>query len=366
MGGGTGTGAAPIIAKAAKELDILTIGIVTVPFHFEGGLRLRQAENGVEKLKKHVDSLIVINNNKLREVYGNLGFKTGFNKADEVLATAAKGIAEVITHHYNVNIDLRDAKTVLKDSGTAIMGSSKASGSDRAIKSVQAALDSPLLNDNHIHGALHVLLLIVSGNRKHEITFDEIGEINDYIQNQAGKQVDIIMGIGEDEKLDDALQVTIVATGFNSSNPIGIIKPAEQKRVIHELDDEIEENIDNSSKHMSINSEVDSNQFDLFQAKNTAFENEPSGDFLDLKETEEPINNEEIENSKNDEEQVIYNLEDENDHVQIRFETDESDPKTENQDKLREEYLDSEKSLSEINSIDPNSSDLDDENLGRA
>ena len=363
MGGGTGTGAAPIIAKAAKELDILTIGIVTVPFHFEGGLRLRQAENGVEKLKKHVDSLIVINNNKLREVYGNLGFKTGFNKADEVLATAAKGIAEVITHHYNVNIDLRDAKTVLKDSGTAIMGSSKASGSDRAIKSVQAALDSPLLNDNHIHGALHVLLLIVSGNRKHEITFDEIGEINDYIQNQAGKQVDIIMGIGEDEKLDDALQVTIVATGFNSSNPIGIIKPAEQKRVIHELNDEIEENLSNSSKHVSINSEVESNQFDLFQSKNTEFENEPSDDFLDIKDTEEPINNEEIQNSKNDEEQVIYNLEDEDDHVQIRFETEESDPKTENQDKLKEEYLDSEKSLSEINSVDANLSDLDDENL---
>ena len=363
MGGGTGTGAAPIIAKAAKELDILTVGIVTVPFHFEGGLRLRQAENGVEKLKKHVDSLIVINNNKLREVYGNLGFKTGFNKADEVLATAAKGIAEVITHHYNVNIDLRDAKTVLKDSGTAIMGSSKASGSDRAIKSVQAALDSPLLNDNHIHGALHVLLLIVSGNRKHEITFDEIGEINDYIQNQAGKQVDIIMGIGEDEKLDDALQVTIVATGFNSSNPIGIIKPAEQKRVIHELNDEIEENLSNSSKHVSINSEVESNQFDLFQSKNTEFENEPSDDFLDIKDTEEPINNEEIQNSKNDEEQVIYNLEDEDDHVQIRFETEESDPKTENQDKLKEEYLDSEKSLSEINSVDANLSDLDDENL---
>ena len=243
------------------------------------------------------------------------------------------------------------------------MGSSKASGSDRAIKSVQAALDSPLLNDNHIHGALHVLLLIVSGNRKHEITFDEIGEINDYIQNQAGKQVDIIMGIGEDEKLDDALQVTIVATGFNSSNPIGIIKPAEQKRVIHELNDEIEENLSNSSKHVSINSEVESNQFDLFQSKNTEFENEPSDDFLDIKDTEEPINNEEIQNSKNDEEQVIYNLEDEDDHVQIRFETEESDPKTENQDKLKEEYLDSEKSLSEINSVDANLSDLDDENL---
>tara|TARA_Y100000389_G_scaffold187692_1_gene209396 strand:- start:268 stop:2502 length:2235 start_codon:yes stop_codon:yes gene_type:complete len=363
MGGGTGTGAAPIIAKAAKELDILTIGIVTVPFHFEGGLRLRQAENGIEKLKKYVDSLIVINNNKLREVYGNLGFKTGFNKADEVLATAAKGIAEVITHHYNVNIDLRDAKTVLKNSGTAIMGSSKASGSDRAIKSVQAALDSPLLNDNHINGALHVLLLIVSGNRKHEITFDEIGEINDYIQNQAGKQVDIIMGIGEDEKLEDALQVTIIATGFNSSNPIGIIKPAEQKRVIHELDDEIEQNINDSSEQVSINSEVDSNQFDLFQSKNTASENDTLNDFGNSKGTEDPIHNEEIKKSENNEEQVIYQLEDENDNVQIRFVPEESAAKIENQNNLEEEYLDSEKSLFEITNVDPSLSNVGDENL---
>jgi cell division protein FtsZ len=235
MGGGTGTGAAPVIAKAARELGILTVGIVTAPFAFEGNMRLRQAEQGVERLREHVDSLIVINNNKLREVYGNLGFKQGFMKADEVLSTAARGIAEVITHHYSVNIDLRDAKTVLHNSGTAIMGSAKAAGSTRALTSVRSALDSPLLNDNHIEGARYVLLLIVSGSGEHEVTLDEIGEINDFIQEQAGRQVDIIMGIGEDPHLSDALQVTVIATGFNSTNPIGMVKPAEPEKVVYEL-----------------------------------------------------------------------------------------------------------------------------------
>ncbi len=235
MGGGTGTGAAPIIAKAARELGILTVGIVTAPFGFEGNMRLRQAELGIERLRDHVDSLIVINNNKLREVYGNLGFKQGFMKADEVLSTAARGIAEVITHHYSVNIDLRDAKTVLHDSGTAIMGSAKASGSTRALSSVRSALDSPLLNDNHIEGARYVLLLIVSGTGEHEVTLDEIGEINDFIQEQAGRQVDIIMGIGEDPHLGDALQVTVIATGFSATNPIGAVNPAEPEKVVYEL-----------------------------------------------------------------------------------------------------------------------------------
>jgi cell division protein FtsZ len=170
MGGGTGTGAAPIIAKMAKEMDVLTVGIVTMPFQFEGKLRLEQAEKGLENLKKTVDALIVINNNKLREVYGNLGFKAGFSKADEVLSTAARGIAEVITHHYRQNIDLKDAKTVLKDSGTAIMGSGSASGTNRAHDAIINALDSPLLNDNKITGCKNVLLLIVSGNE--EITID--------------------------------------------------------------------------------------------------------------------------------------------------------------------------------------------------
>ena len=235
MGGGTGTGAAPIIAKLAKDLNILTVGIVTMPFQFEGKLRIAQAQKGIEKLREHVDSLVVINNNKLREVYGNLGFKAGFSKADEVLSTAARGIAEVITHHYTQNIDLRDAKTVLSNSGTAIMGSSTASGSNRAQEAIIKALDSPLLNDNKITGAKNVLLLIVSGSQ--EITIDEIGEINDHIQTEAGYGANIIMGVGEDEALDDAIAVTIIATGFNAEQQNEITN-TESKKVIHALEDD--------------------------------------------------------------------------------------------------------------------------------
>ncbi|MEP6262441.1 MAG: cell division protein FtsZ [Gillisia sp.] len=235
MGGGTGTGAAPIIAKQAKEMDILTVGIVTIPFQFEGKMRNEQAQIGVEKLRAQVDSLIVINNNKLREVYGNLGFKAGFSKADEVLATASRGIAEVITHHYTQNIDLRDAKTVLSNSGTAIMGSAVASGASRAHDAITKALDSPLLNDNKIKGAKNVLLLIVSGGE--EITIDEIGEINDHIQQEAGHSANIIMGVGEDEKLEDSIAVTIIATGFNVETQNEIVN-TETKKIIHTLEDE--------------------------------------------------------------------------------------------------------------------------------
>ncbi len=235
MGGGTGTGAAPIIAKMAKELDVLTVGIVTIPFQFEGKMRNDQAQLGVENLRKNVDSLIVINNNKLREVYGNLGFKAGFSKADEVLATASRGIAEVITHHYTQNIDLRDARTVLANSGTAIMGSATAVGSNRAHDAITKALDSPLLNDNKITGAKNVLLLIVSGSE--EITIDEIGEISDHIQNEAGHGANIIMGVGEDESLDSAIAVTVIATGFNVEQQNEIVN-TETKKIIHTLDDE--------------------------------------------------------------------------------------------------------------------------------
>ena len=235
MGGGTGTGAAPIIAKMAKEMDILTVGIVTMPFQFEGKLRLEQAEKGLEKFKKTVDALIVINNNKLREVYGNLGFKAGFSKADEVLATAARGIAEVITHHYRQNIDLKDAKTVLKDSGTAIMGSGSASGTNRAQDAIINALDSPLLNDNKITGCKNVLLLIVSGTE--EITIDEIGEINDFIQTEAGNNANIIMGIGEDPELGSSISVTIIATGFGIDQQHHIVN-TEAKKIIHTLEED--------------------------------------------------------------------------------------------------------------------------------
>ena len=235
MGGGTGTGAAPIIAKMAKDLNILTVGIVTIPFEFEGKMRNQQANIGVERLRDNVDSLIVINNNKLRDVYGNLGFKAGFSKADEVLATAARGIAEVITHHYTQNIDLRDAKTVLSNSGTAIMGSASASGTNRASEAISKALDSPLLNDNKIKGATNVLLLIVSGIE--EITIDEIGEISDFIQSEAGHGANIIMGVGDDESLEDAVAITVIATGFNVEQQNDIVN-TESKKVIHILEGE--------------------------------------------------------------------------------------------------------------------------------
>lgn len=236
MGGGTGTGAAPVIAQLSKERDILTVGIVTIPFQFEGKVRQEQALKGVDRLRKQVDSLIVINNNKLREVYGNLGFKAGFSKADEVLSTAARGIAEVITHHYTQNIDLKDAKTVLSDSGTAIMGSGTASGDNRAKDAIIDALDSPLLNDNKISGAKNVLLLIVSGTN--EITIDEIGEINDHIQTEAGHNANIIMGVGEDESLGEAISVTIIATGFNYEQQKSIVNSSEPKVIIHTLEEE--------------------------------------------------------------------------------------------------------------------------------
>ena len=237
MGGGTGTGAAPIISKLAMEMDILTVGIVTMPFVFEGKIRMSHATKGLEKLRSNVDSLIVVNNNKLRDIYGNWGVKEGFSKADEVLATAAKGIAEVITHHYTQNIDLKDAKTVLSKSGNAIMGSYSASGEKRALKAVSNALDSPLLNDNRIDGAQNVLLLIVSGST--EVTIDEIGIINDYIQEKAGNNANIIMGIGDDPNLIDDITVTVIATGFDMKQQDEILH-IEPKKTIFNLDDESE------------------------------------------------------------------------------------------------------------------------------
>ena len=235
MGGGTGSGAAPIIASIAKKLDILTVGIVTLPFFFEGKKRAQQAKEGVEKLREKVDSLIIINNEKLRELYGNLGFKQGFAKADTVLATAAKAIAEVITHHFTQNIDLHDVKTVLASSGTAIMGSATASGDNRSCIAIAKALDSPLLNNNKITGATNVLLLIISGEE--EITIDEIGEINDYVQVEAGNNANIIMGIGEDDQLGNEISVIVIATGFPNHQQ-DIMIDREEKKVYHTLDED--------------------------------------------------------------------------------------------------------------------------------
>ena len=283
MGGGTGTGAAPIISKLAKEMDILTVGIVTMPFQFEGKIRSDQAKIGVDKLRKQVDALIVINNNKLRDIYGNLGFKEGFAKADEVLATASKGIAEVITHHYTQNIDLKDARTVLYNSGNAIMGSAVASGSKRSIEAISSALDSPLLNDNRITGAKNVLLLIVSG--REEITIDEIGLINDYIQERAGHGANIIMGVGEDDSLESSISVTVIATGFDPSQQQEIIH-ADPKKIIHSLDDnnEIVQNFDNNiNEKIPLQFDFSSDSIDF---KNTDLsldsnlENKVKSDFL--------------------------------------------------------------------------------------
>ena len=270
MGGGTGTGAAPIIAEMAKEFDILTVGIVTIPFNFEGKNRELQAIKGLEKLKRSVDSLIIINNNKLREVYGNLGFKEGFSKADEVLATAAKGVAQVITHHYTQNIDLKDAKTVLSNSGTAIMGSSTASGSNRANEAVIKALDSPLLNDNKIEGSKNVLLLIISGSD--EITIDEIGEINEHIQNETGNSANIIMGVGEDLDLGNNISVTVIATGFGDEKQQSLVS-SETKKVIYTLDEDhpfekklIEEDLDEETEIIEDKSN-DESPYDFQQKK---------------------------------------------------------------------------------------------------
>jgi cell division protein FtsZ len=264
MGGGTGTGAAPIIAKIAKDMNILTVGIVTMPFAFEGRRRSKQAQEGIDQLRQNVDSLIVINNNKLREVYGNLGFKAGFSKADEVLSTASRGIAEVITHHYKQNIDLHDAKTVLSNSGTAIMGSAKEEGTNRARTAIVKALDSPLLNDNKITGAKNVLLLIVSGTN--EVTLDEIGEINDYIQDEAGYDANIIMGVGEDEKLGDAIAVTIVATGF-AKDQQSTITNTEVKKIVHTLEDEQKATYNFSEKTVTKSSTIDESTSNSIQEK---------------------------------------------------------------------------------------------------
>jgi cell division protein FtsZ len=213
MGGGTGTGAAPVIAEAARELGILTVGIVTVPFTFEGKKRKLQADKGLEELKKHVDTVLVICNDKLREMYGNLKLGEAFGQADDVLSIAAKGIAEIITIEGYVNVDFEDVRTVMTNSGVAIMGSATTSGEDRAIKAVEQALASPLLNDNNIYGASNILLYISSG--KDEVTMDEVAEITDYIQEEAGMDADVIWGNGTDMDLDDKLTLTVIATGFS-------------------------------------------------------------------------------------------------------------------------------------------------------
>jgi cell division protein FtsZ len=216
MGGGTGTGAAPVIAKAAKELGILTVAIVTIPFRNEGQRRINQALEGIAEIEKFADSLLVVNNEKIREMYGDLKVSEAFAKADDVLAIAAKGIAEIITVHGYINVDFADVETVMTNSGVAIMGSGTATGPDRAVKAVTSALNSPLLNDNNIVGSRNILINITSGTD--EITMDEIGQVTDYIQSCAGDDADVIWGNGVDPKLGDAVCVTVIATGFGTNS----------------------------------------------------------------------------------------------------------------------------------------------------
>jgi cell division protein FtsZ len=235
MGGGTGTGAAPVIAQAARDMGILTVGIVTVPFTFEGRKRRTQAEEGIEKMRESVDTLLVINNDKLREMFGNLTLVNAFENADDVLAIAAKGIAEVISVTGQINVDFNDVNTVMKDSGVAIMGSAEAEGENRAIKCVENALNSPLLNDNNIDGAKYVLLNITYGTQA--VLMDEISDITDYIQEEAGSTADVIWGHGYDESLGDKLCVTIIATGFNTTPHTGLSMKAPKKNIMNLEDD---------------------------------------------------------------------------------------------------------------------------------
>lgn len=228
MGGGTGTGAAPVIAKVARDLGILTVGIVTVPFNFEGRKRRIQAEEGLEAMRQNVDTLLVINNERLREVTGNLSITEAFSQADDILAIAARGIAEVIAVTGAINVDFNDVNTVMRDSGVAIMGSASAEGDNRAIKAVEQALESPLLNDNDISGAEYVLLNITYGDK--EVTMDEITEITDFIQDAAGSTADVIFGHAKDETLGAKISVTVIATGF-ASTPITGFEKAPMRNV---------------------------------------------------------------------------------------------------------------------------------------
>ena len=242
MGGGTGTGAAPVIAEIAREKGILTVGVVTNPFKTEGGYRKQYAEEGVKELKKYVDTLLIINNDKLIEVYGDLTFTQAFAKANEILNTATKGIAEVISEHLLVNIDLNDARKVLENSGTAVMGQSTAEGENRAVEAVISALDSPLLNDNDIYGAQHVLLKIVTGDGDGEIRMSELSKIKDKIQDSAGNNVNIIEGIGIDPDLGNAISVTIIATGFEQKK-----EPKEQQTINLNDEESLDDFVENES-----------------------------------------------------------------------------------------------------------------------
>lgn len=314
MGGGTGTGAAPIIAQAAREMGILTVGIVTIPFTFEGRRRKIQGEEGLELLRQNVDTLLVVCNDRLREMYGNLKMSEAFAKADDILSVAAKSIAEIITVTGYINVDFEDVRTVMKDSGTALMGSAVAEGDDRAIKAVSQALSSPLLNDNDITGANYILLYITSGES--EITMDEISEITDYIQNETGNTADIIWGNGSDLSLGNKIGVTIIATGFGKKEVLGYTTTQETKKVVRNLTDDVPTSITQpltdfteNTKNTSENKNETSTETEPFLKKQT----EPSTfNFKEENIQDPPTNTTSNEDKSN---VIIFSLDDDTDEI---------------------------------------------------
>jgi cell division protein FtsZ len=311
MGGGTGTGAAPIIAETAREMGILTVGIVTIPFSFEGRRRKQQADEGLEALRNSVDTLLIINNDKLRMMYGNLRMGEAFSKADDILAVAAKGISEIITVTGYVNTDFRDVQTVMKDGGTAIMGSGTAEGENRAIDAVTKALASPLLNDNEIKGANYILLNITSGTE--EITMDEIGDITDFIQDEAGLTADVIWGNCTDESLGEKVSVTVIATGFGANSTDSFKLGEKPEKVIMTLDADVPTSITTALNDDVVGTtEVTSE--DEEPTLKTAVKEQPTLNF----ETENPIVEKKVE--KPAAERVVFNLESEDEDVEAKTE----------------------------------------------
>ena len=347
MGGGTGTGAAPVIAKAAKDLDILTVAIVTIPFVFEGELRMSQAKEGIEEIKKYVDSLIIINNNKLIEIYGNLGFKSGFAKADEILATASRGIAEVITQKGHLNIDLNDAKTVLSNSGTAIMGSGTALGDGRAIKAVKGAIESPLLDNNHIRGAKKVLLLIVSGSE--EVTFEEMDEISSFIQDQVmtegGSPADIIMGVAEDEDLESSINVTVVATGFHEGSVVNPLTGIPEK-VVHDLEAKTQTIQKENKETINPSNLAD---IDVDESSVKIKHNLIDSDYTELSSSDIPVKDNLEEVDQSSETLDLFKSSDQKQQVSMTFDLNVSEIDSSSEDKLSEDIaIEEELSLNEM------------------
>lgn len=343
MGGGTGTGAAPIIAKTAREMGILTVGIVTIPFSFEGRRRKQQAEEGLEQLRQNVDTLLIINNDKLRMMHGNLKMGEAFSKADDILTIAAKGIAEIITVAGYINVDFEDVKTVMKDGGTAIMGSATAEGENRAIEAVTRAISSPLLNDNEIEGANYILLNITSG--EDEITMDEIDDITDYIQNEAGYTAELIWGNGLDESLGNKVSVTVIATGFGKKE-LGKIDDISKSddHVVHTLD--TEENITNE-----VTPEITDNLVeDQAQAQDEPYissSNQSAFEFNDVFSEEE---NETV-SEENDEDAIVFGLDDDMEEIEEKQSVI-MEEEQENQNHQEEDKEDNDFFVSDNNNIE--------------